>query len=226
MKPLSPKTKKRIFIRKNKGARDQKRGTKRICSDGACALPEYSLNYDAIKPLSRSSSSKKIQPKKVKRVSPNRRIKRKPKKFKPAIAYPGMEIPRRSSSVARSLQKKAIDPFLQHLPMIDGIKTFKNAIGYPGMKIKRRDSSIARSLQNKFNNSHNNKAVDPFPGQLRRDSSIARSLQNKIDESLARSLQRKHDLSYALELERIINNRGHPNDDEMIARALIGYNRL
>ena len=215
MRHLSPNAKK-DRVRKRIGARDQKKGTKKeVCSDGACAVKQKANNTRV-------------------RVSPHR--KRGIRRHKNAIGFPGMKIKRRTSSINRSLQKKkdeslakkleiiGFDPFQQY-PRSDssvarkrGIRTHKNAIGYPGMKIKRRTSSINRSLQKK--------GFDPFPQYIRRDSSVARSLQNKMDESLARSLQRKHDLSYALELDRIINNRGHPNDDEMIARALIGYNRL
>ena len=215
MKNLSPNFKKRR-IKKKTGARDQKRGTKKVCSDGACAVPKYSLNYQNIKPLSR------------KRVSPNRKIKIKGKndvkKFKDAIAYPGMKIKRRTSSINRSLQKKkTFDPFPAQLRRRDSsfarsldkklnrvsptrkIKRTKNAIAYPGMKIKRHDSSIARSLQRKYNLYNDNK-FDPFPAQLRRrDSSFARSLQMKMDKSLARSLQEKHDLSAAKFLNRLIN---------------------
>ena len=95
----------------------------------------------------------------------------------------------------------------------------KSPIGSPGMK-KRRDSSIARSLHKRLNKSLP-RSFDPFPEHKRRDSSLARSLQKKMDESLARSLQRKDDLSYALELDRIINHRGHLNN-QMFARLLQG----
>tara|TARA_Y100000389_G_scaffold197249_1_gene231479 strand:- start:4238 stop:4846 length:609 start_codon:yes stop_codon:yes gene_type:complete len=171
------------------------------CSDGVCVGGPR--RYYDIKPIVRTSSGKK-QNNKVKRHSPTRRIKRKHNisRLKPAIAYPNMQILRRDSLIARNLQRKYdlfntdsdFDPFPQNIPKINGVKTLKNAIGYPGVKM------------------------------IRRDSSIARSLQKQMDESLARSLQRKHDLSAALELDRIINNKGHPNNDYMIARALqYGY---
>lgn len=170
MQYLSPDAKK-LRIKKKTGARNQKKGTKKkVCSDGACVVPA--------KPKANNSSDK--NPRLV-RVSPNRKRKIRIRTHKKAIAYPGMKIRRRDSSIARSLQKKM-------------------------------DESFTKSLENK--------GFDPFPQYIRRDSSIARSLQKKMDESLARSLQRKHDLTYALELDRIINNRGHPNDDEMIARLL------
>ena len=218
--PLSPNAKK-IQIRKRKGARNQKKGTKKeVCSDGACAVKPKANNP-------------------IVRVSPNR--KRGIRTHKPAIAYPGMEIKRRSSSINRSLQKRkdeslarklenGFDPFPQYTRRVSsearkrGIRTHKNAIGYPGMKIKRRNSSINRSIQKRKDESLARKlenGFDPFPQYPRRDSSIARSLQQKMDESLAKSLQRKHDLSYALALDRIINNRGHLTN-QTFARLLQG----
>ena len=202
MQPLSPNTRKLILrTRKNKGARDQIRGTKKeVCSDGACVVGPP--RYYHIKPKANNSSEKK---RKIKRVSPHR--KRGIRRHKNAIGYPGMKIKRRTSSINRSLQKKAFDPFPAHLrrdssfarSLQKKLNKEKKAID-PFPAHLRRDSSFARSLQKKLNNSHKNK-------NKRNDSSFARSLQMKMDKSLARSLQEKHDLSAAKFLDRLINKR-------------------
>ena len=195
MQPLSPDTKKRIIrTKKNKGARDQKRGTKRICSDGACAVGKR--EYYHVKPKANNLSEKK---RKVGiRLSPNRRKRIRFRRQKKDVNPPHF----RDSSFARSLQKKLDSSFARSLQ-----KKLDSSIARSLQKKldssfarslqKKLDSSIARSLQKKLDSSFarslQKKLNNPFPG-YRRDSSLARKLhQEELDRSLARRLQIEDD---------------------------------
>lgn len=175
MQPLSPKTKKPLSpnarklilrTRKNKGARDQIRGTKKeVCSDGACVVGPP--RYYHIKPKANNSSEKK---RKIKRVSPHR--KRGIRRHKNAMGYPGMKIKRRTSSINRSLQKKRDESLARKL---------ENK-GFDPFPYIRRDSSVARSLQMKMD--------DESLARRLQDESLARRLQIEHDLSAAKFLDR------------------------------------
>ena len=155
MQPLSPETRKNIYIRnKHKGARDQKRGTNRVCSDGACAVGPR--RYYHVKPKANNSSEKK---RKVGiRVSPNRRKRMRFRRQKKDVDPPHF----RDSSFARSLQNK--------------LNNSHNNKGFGPFPRYRRDSSFARSLQNKLDDESLARRL-----QIKHDLSAAKILNGLIN---------------------------------------------